>query len=123
MLINIDFLDRILLKPKALSLFYAELKNKLTKNTIYLNEKPNVLDYNKKAYLFNDVPDYIIPSIGADNNITLIKLNTYKGSMINLSDYESVDQYLKANFSSDRRSKFKTYKKRLDKCFNITYKT
>ncbi|MCL5244803.1 GNAT family N-acetyltransferase [Cellulophaga sp. 20_2_10] len=123
MLINIDFLDRILLKPKALSVFYVQLKNKITTSVLYTNKSATPLDFNKKAYLFDDVPGYIAPTIATNNNIKLIKLNTYKGSMINLSAYESVDHYLKANFSSDRRSKFKTYKKRLDKCFNITYKT
>lgn len=122
MLINIDFLDRILLKPKALALFYAELKNKLTKSTIYINKNSNVLDFNKKTYFFNDVPDYIVPSFNSNKNVKLIKLNTYKGSIINLTNYNNYKEYLTKNFNKKKRSQFNTYKKRLEKCFNITYK-
>ncbi|WP_435315351.1 hypothetical protein [Cellulophaga fucicola] len=122
MLINIDFLDRILLKPKALSVFYVQLKNKITNSVMYANESSTPLDFNKKAYLFNDVPDYIEPTIATSNNIKFIKLNTYKGSMINLTNYSNLKDYLTKHFNAKKRSQFNTYKKRLEKCFNISYK-
>lgn len=122
MLINIDFLDRILLKPKALSVFYVQLKNKITNSVMYSNESSTPLDFNKKAYLFNDVPDYIEPTIATSNNIKFIKLNTYKGSMINLTNYSNLKDYLTKHFNAKKRSQFNTYKKRLEKCFNISYK-
>lgn len=124
MLRTIDFLERLLLKPKDMSLFYIALKNKLSGNFIYWNKPSTPLDFSKKAYFFNDIPDYITPEFNTTNkNSKHIAIDTYKGSMVNLSKYQNKDDYLKCNFSSDRRSKFKTYKKRLEKCFNITYKT
>ena len=44
-------------------------------------------------------------------------------SLILLKNYKNTEDYLKQKFSAGRRSKFRTYQKRLKTCFNIEYKT
>ncbi|MCK0156867.1 GNAT family N-acetyltransferase [Cellulophaga sp. F20128] len=81
------------------------------------------MDVDKNTYLFSDVPHYIIPSFNTSSKtVKVITLNTHMGSMINLKNYKNLDEYLKTNFSGKSRYEFRNYKKRIAKCFPISYK-
>ncbi len=109
----------IFLEDRKPDLPYNILKNKVLDKNIYnadqLNIKSNI------TFIF-DFPSYLKPGI-TDKAWTLKTIDCFKGSMIALKNYDGVDAYLKHNFSSKRRSKFRTYQKRLETAFNIRYET
>ncbi len=100
---------------------YNTLSNVISSKDIYINQAAENLD-NALVTCIYDFPSYIKGTINQDN-WQVNTINSFKGSMIVLKNYESVEDYLKKNFSSKRRSKFRTYQKRLENAFNISYKT
>jgi hypothetical protein len=119
---HIDFFE-ILLKPQIFSGYLKKATNNILASTLYKNEEDTSLLLESENYIIHDVPDYLNISLNTSNkNIRFKKISTYKGSMITLSKYKNLEHYLKSNFSTDRRSKFKTYKKRLEASFDIRYR-
>jgi len=118
----IDFLD-LILKPEEFALYFKELKNKSTDTQLYSSLEVPIKPVTQKVQLVFDIPDYLNVKWHSNYKKTKIKkLNTYKGSMITLNNYSNLANYLKNNFSPKRRAQFRTYKKRLETSFNISYK-
>tara|TARA_R110002012_G_scaffold283304_2_gene473603 strand:+ start:52502 stop:53689 length:1188 start_codon:yes stop_codon:yes gene_type:complete len=118
----IDFLD-LILKPEEFALYFKELKNKSTDTQLYSNLETPIIPVKQKVQVVFDIPDYLSVKWHSNYKKTKIKkLNSYKGSMITLSNYKNLADYLKNNFSPKKRAQFRTYKKRLETSFNISYK-
>ncbi len=117
---NLDVLSTFLEKKVALPV-YNTIVNSISGTTIYKNIKP-ILEDKKFLYCIYDFPSYLKGSI-TNTSWKLKSINTYKGSLILLKNYDNSDDYLKHKFSSGRRSKFRTYQRRLETCFNIEYKS
>ncbi len=116
----LDVLSTFLERKKPLPI-YDKIVNTISGMSIYEAKKSNVKNDNYLYYIY-DFPGYLKGSV-TKSGWKLKTINTYKGSLILLKDYKSVEDYLKHKFSTGRRSKFRTYQKRLETCFNIEYKT
>jgi hypothetical protein len=86
-------------------------KNKYTLYNIPLTVKINS---------FELVPDYLI--LNAGNGFVLKKVFQKYGYAANLTQFESIEDYIKINFKSSFRNNVKRSIKRLESSFNINYK-
>ena len=102
--------------------YYSKIVNSFSGEKVHENSLSNLSSVNK-VYDISDVPAYLkISTDHSEGKLKWNKINTYKGTLIVLNNYRDVNDYLTKKFSANRRSKFRTYKKRLEKSFNITYK-
>lgn len=118
---KLNFLT-IFLENRSLNSFYSSITNALSGLVEFRNNSAN-LSKPKNIILVKDVPEYLNAQINENYGWRIRKLKTFKGSLINLKNYKDETDYLLKTFSSSRRSKFRTNQKRLEKCFNISYKT
>ena len=117
---KLNFLT-IFLENRSLNSFYSCITNVFSGQVEFLNN--SATQPPKNIILVKDVPDYLDAQLNEDYGWKIKKLKTFKGSLINLNNYKDETDYLLKTFSSSRRSKFRTNQKRLEKCFNISYKT
>ncbi|MBC8767854.1 GNAT family N-acetyltransferase [Arenibacter sp. BSSL-BM3] len=118
---NLNFLT-VFLENRDLNYFYSRITNILSGQVEFLNGSSTISDP-KNILLISDVPGYLNTELSKGSCWHLKKIDTFKGSLINLKNYKDDSDYLLKTFSSSRRSKFRTYQKRLEHCFNITYKS
>lgn len=116
-----NFLSQFL-ENRTPSPFYSKIVNTISKASFYENSS-NLSNFDHKLYQIHDVPGYLETKTNQSiKRWKINKINTYKGTMIALNSYQDLNDYLNKKFNSNRRSKFRTYKKRLENSFDITYK-
>ena len=119
---HIDFFD-LLLVSKDFAFYFKKIKSKVSKNVLYTNTEPSLYKPSKEVYKIVDIPDYMEVELhNSSTKLKTIDINTYKGSMVNLTKYSNLKEFLTKHFNAKKRAQFNTYKKRLEKCFNISYK-
>ena len=118
---KLNFLT-IFLENRSLNSFYSSITNVFSGQVEFRNISATQSNP-KNIILVKDVPEYLDAQINEDLGWRMRKLKTFKGSLINLTNYKDETDYLLKTFSGSRRSKFRTNQKRLEKCFNISYKT
>ena len=101
-----------------MSLIYSGVVNAFS-STILLEDSLQKND-EKNIFIVKDVPGYLHTRIHPSYKVK--KAFMYHGYSINLGKYKNFEEYLVKRFSSKRRSKHKTLKKRLELCFNVRYK-
>lgn len=108
-------------KPFKLPL-YVNVGRNLTKGMSYTLE--NHLDYKRKTFLIYDVPEYFNLPFLEDNttSLKLKKIKQYPGYSINIDNYNNLDEFLKTTFSKSSNQKLRRYLRRLELCFDISYK-
>lgn len=116
----LDVLSTFLERNEALPV-YSKIVNRISGTLLYKNIAPSKQN-NTKLYCIYDFPGYLEGHVNK-KNWKLKCINTYKGSLILLKNYKNADDYLKHKFSYRRRTKYRTYKRRLETCFDITYKS
>lgn len=115
---KLDMLSVFLESRNGLPVFQS-LFNSIIKKKIDI-EKTGCKS-NTSVYCVYDFPGYLVPQYDVDQWVVKT-VNSFEGSIIKLKNYKDETEYLKTNFSNSRRSKFNTYRKRLEKVFNISYK-
>lgn len=117
-----DFAKGISFYRSKLNGLYVNIGKNLTKGISY---KPNVVSANDgggKTFLIYDVPNYFkVPEINHDR-IKFYRVTQYPGFLIDLSQYQDFDDYMARSFKKSSRYKLKKYKKKLESCFEISYK-
>lgn len=101
--------------------FYKSIINKTTNlniDAVYGVKEVN--NSNSKIHYVNQIPPYI--NIVPVETYKSFKFDFYNGYLIDIKDFESLDAYMVQQFGSKSRSKIRTYIKRLETCFNISYK-
>jgi hypothetical protein len=119
-----NFIEHIAFYKPSLLPLYINLGKNLTKGIAY-KIKPLGLEtyFNNKVLLIYDIPEYFkLETSRLPKGINLIKIRQYPGILTNLTDYENFDDFLLQTFSKKSRYKFKSYKKNLERTFNISYK-
>ena len=106
-------------KCKTPFLYYNIGKN-ITNGMSYTVDA-NAEDYKNKVFLIHDVPSYFDLKLPQSSRLKRIKVRQYKGFLSQLKDYESYEDFARAQFKSNSRYKFKRNQQRLEKCFDITY--
>lgn len=109
-------------RPGRLPLYINSGKN-LTKGITYSIKDKIDLETKKKVLLIYDVPDFVEQS--NPEKIATLKCKTarqYPGFLIDLTKFNNFEDYFSKNFSKKSRYKFRKYKKRLEGCFDISYR-
>jgi len=109
-------------KHPKLRLFINTGRN-LTKGISYEITETNLTDFKNKVFLLYDVPDFFnVETTTRPSDLGLHRIRQYPGFLINLEPYKDLDDYMRSTFSKSSRYKFKKYHKRLESCFDISYK-
>lgn len=109
-------------KTTKFSIFINSGKN-LSKGISYTTKKTIDKSFNKYVALIYDVPKYFnIDNSKLPNNIDLHKIKQYPGYLVELTTFKNFDDYFQQQFSKKSRAKLNRYQKRLELCFEITYK-
>lgn len=121
---TLNFSSEILEKDQ-INTYFSELYNSETNHHLVKGSlKPESNVFNNKLIVFHDVPGYFDTKlISSLKNIELKKINTYKGSLINILNYNTVEDYLNKEISSKERYEIRRRQKRLDACIKPIYKT
>lgn len=109
-------------KPNILPLYINTGKN-LTKGVSYVLNDAISNDFAKKVFLVYDVPSYFNVQTKIKNQkLRLHKVKQYSGFLIHLKNYSNFESYISTVFSKNSRQKINRFKRRLELCFDITYK-
>ncbi|MEM8937774.1 MAG: GNAT family N-acetyltransferase [Bacteroidota bacterium] len=113
----------IFLEERKLSPYFTTITNKLSGKKIFNTPLPPTDFFKRKVFTVFDIPDYLSPKLNS-NNIGILhkEVKMYEGYMINLGNYNDLNDYLSKKFDSKRRSQFKGYKKRLEIVLPVDYK-
>ncbi|WP_323788844.1 GNAT family N-acetyltransferase [Psychroserpens sp.] len=102
---------------------YENIGENLTKGIFYTIDYSKS-DYKGKTLLIYDVPHYFnVEDLNPPSNssLKLKKIFQYQGFLMDISSYESQDDYINAQFSSKNRREFRANMRKLETCFNIRY--
>jgi len=109
-------------KPSFLPI-YINVGQNLTKGISYTLKKAAVGTFKKSVFLIYDVPEYFnLDTHELPDQIKLHQIKQYPGYLTDLKKYKDLNEYLHSVFSKKRRVKLIRYNKRLELCFDISYK-
>lgn len=120
--INIDFMFELAFN-KRLPEFY-KLASIRSNNTALLNHKgTEIPQFSNNTCTVIDIPSHLkLLKKELNSNIGMKSVIQYKGYFIDLTNYRNIDDYIKDRFSRSSRQALKSSKKRLETCFDISYK-
>jgi len=109
---------------KSLGLpFYINIGKNHTKGVSYSCDDRNETDFKGKVFLIYDIPTYFDLGLYNDHKyLGLTKIKQYPGFLVDLKNYSDFDHYFSSTFSKSSRYKLNKYKKRLESCFDISYR-
>lgn len=87
------------------------------KNDISNDKKPSSKN---KIYYITYVP--LFAEINLNSRFKKRSFNRFNGFLIHLENFDSIHDYMSKQFGAKSRSKIRSYVKRLETCFNISYK-
>lgn len=104
---------------KINSFYTSSVLNELTKKSFITD---NIITNNfKKIYIVEDTPDYLQFTLQKLNpNISIKKVKQYKGYLINLSEYNNADDYIKKNINRRNKKNLNSKKGKLYKNHQIS---
>ena len=114
-----SFSDVRFVKSKFPYLYYNIGKNITNGMSYHINTEGK--DHNGKVFLIYDVPTYFEIMSHDIPSLKLIKVPQYKGFLSDLRQHSSYDDFVKDQFKSNSRYKFRRNQERLETCFNIDY--
>lgn len=118
-----DFIKGVKFVKKSLPGLYVNVGKNLTKGINYdLYTEHD--DYKGKTFLIYDVPSYFNIKPFEGQSGTALKLKSifqYHGFLMDISNYENHESYIKDQFSSKNRREFRSNQRRLETCFEIRY--
>ena len=114
-----DFYNLTIIKRHHLRLFDTIL-NATTKNPLknLISTDSNLIARNKIHYI-TYVPPYVHVSL--NNDYRALQFYRFNGFLIDLEKFNSIQDYMESQFGSKSRSKIRSYIRRLETCFDITY--
>jgi hypothetical protein len=119
---EIDFMFEIAFN-KNLPDFYdqaIQISNEKILLTSGLEESPKL---SNKIYMVYDIPSYLkVKKKDFNTSLGFKSVIQHKGYYIDLNGYNDLETYIKDRFSSSSRTLLRAGKRRLEKCFNISYK-
>ena len=106
-------------KGRLLPLFFNVGKNLTKGNNYVLNDKN---DYKNKVFVIYDILPHLQENNLVESNLKICKSPQYPGFLINLDEFENIEDYLLKSFSKNTRMKMRKFNKRLSACFRISEK-
>jgi len=114
---NFYFLN--IIKRLALPLF-DDILNTTTNKPLKNVEKTGYKAANNhKIHYITYIPPYV--KISVNNSFKKLAFNRFNGFLIDLENFNSIQDYMSKQFGSKSRSKIRSYTRRVETCFNITY--
>jgi len=95
----------------------------LTKGISYTLDYQNN-DFKGKTFLIYDVPTYFDIenfSVPEKSSLRLKTIFQYQGFLMDITSYDSYEEYINAQFSSKNRREFRANMRKLEACFDIKY--
>ena len=115
-----DFYNLNIIKRLGSPLFDNIINTVSNKSMKTLNDNKNILNVIDNIYISTYIPSFV--EITLNKNFKKFSFNRFQGFLINLEDFNSIEDYMINQFGSKSRSKIRSYVKRLETCFNIDYK-
>lgn len=103
---------------------YEGVRNTTTDEIVRSNEIAPDEHSSNTIYVVNYIPPFLEPQIRqADKRrLKAITMNYFYGFMADLRNQSTLDDYLKEKMSSKSRTKVKSYVRKLEACYPISYK-
>jgi hypothetical protein len=118
----LDFRDFIYVLNK-LPKFYKPIGSLYADDLLLSNNDDNFQQQNKKVIVVKDIPRYFdVKTNVLPKNIKYFNIEQYSGFSINFQDIKNTDDYLKSRFGNSSRYKLRRSIKKLESCFDISYK-
>ncbi|MBD1262796.1 GNAT family N-acetyltransferase [Maribacter polysiphoniae] len=112
-----DFYDTRSIYP-----FYKNIINKTNGKSYINNETYEFDDLARTLHVVNYINPYYTIIIKRKTSLRALKFKQTNGFMAQLRDFTSIEQYISANMGSKSRTKIRGYLRKLESCFNISYK-
>ncbi|MEM7487121.1 MAG: GNAT family N-acetyltransferase, partial [Bacteroidota bacterium] len=126
--VSYEFLNEVNCYQSKIPGLYINVGKNHTKGISYTIDNPTEKkEFRGKTYLFYDVfPD--LSKTGPHQQIAfeepgLITIQQYPGYLIDLRPFNSLEEYMSTTFKKSSRYKLRKYKKRLEECFDISFKS
>ena len=120
--IRFDFIKDVSFIKAPLLPVYQNVGKSLTKGISYYLSQTNT-DYKRKVFLLYDIPDYFqLKTEIEPSTIHSITIKQYQGYLVDISKYNTIETYKKSKFGKSSLYKINKYKRKLESCFNISYK-
>ena len=102
---------------------YINAGKNLTKGISYKLDYTNIEEIKGKTFLIYDVVDSHDEKIASKNStIGKFTVKQYPGFLIDLKAHNTLDEFMSKTFKKSSRYKLRKYKKRLEECFDISFK-
>ena len=121
-IVNYNF-TLCLFKKQYLPSIYQFLNNDRTKEQ-YINpeSKPSKIWFSRITEI-KCIPEYLTPiQHPLEDGLKVLELRRMNGFYIDLTGFSSVHDYMNFKFTSKKRGQLKSSIKKLESCFNISYK-
>lgn len=120
--VEVDCFKGISFIKKGKLPIYANVGATNTKSVIYRTYTPCSTDqFGNAVFLIYDVPDYLGVHPSYLNGLKLKSVPQYQGFLCDLSNFESVEDYLNVTVSKRSRSKLKNYENRLKRDHEVRF--
>lgn len=100
--------------------FFKTTHNITTNSPILFEQNPNSFNQKNILYYITYIPNYVKTT--TNNSLKHLSLYQFKGFLINIKEFDSLESYMSKQFGSKSRGKIRSYYRRLDSCFNTRYK-
>ena len=120
---SFEFIKRVKFVKDSPNGIYVNAGRNLTKGIFYELDYDKT-DYRGKTFLIYDVPSYFNLDEfkpPTTSSLKLKKVFQYKGFLMDISNFETKEDYINSQFSSKNRREFRSNQRRLEQCFNIRY--
>ena len=118
---NFKFIPDVSFVKNSILPYYTNVGKNLTKGISYSVDTAQI-DYKGKAFLLYDIPGYFeLDDFNNSGRLKLKRVFQYQGFLMNLSGYENTEAYINDRFSGKNRREFRSNKRRLETCFNVSY--
>lgn len=119
---SIDFMFELAFNKKLPS-FYNSIFFPNSDTPLLVSEESKSIKIQKEVISVFDVPSHFkITKINLDATVGFKSVNQHKGYCIDLNESQNIEGYLKDQFGKTSRQALRSGKKRLETCFDISYK-
>lgn len=120
--VKFDAIEGPVFIKKKIPPIYINSGSNLTLQAFYKVINSTFNSLKKKVLVIYDVPNYFkIENTLKSDFLKIIIVKEYIGFLIDLSNYKSLNEYLNYKFNSKKRGQFRSYIKKLENSFNISY--
>ncbi len=103
--------------------YYRQLQNLYTGDVVFNNTNDISFNLSQSTFVVEDVPSYFkVTTDKLPKNIGLHSIKQYPGFLINFENVPSLSDYLNERFGKSSRYKLRREQKKLEQCFDISYK-